>query len=86
MKITTIFVAIALAGSMALANDAENSSSTTVDHSKNPITGTEKTVKKHHKKKKDKHGEAKTDTTETTKVHKDGTVDTKTETDTSTSK
>ena len=73
----TLLAGILLAGTMALAADAENSASTTVDHSKNPITGTETTTtetKGMHKdgshkdsmKKKSKHKKMKDGSTETT--------------------
>ena len=67
----------ALVGTMAFAADAENTSETTVDTSKNPITGTVKTVKKTKQKVKGAKGEGEVQTKEVTKVYKDGTVEKK---------
>ena len=50
MKAIVTTVAMVLAASLVHAADAEHSDKTTVDHSKNPITGTETTTKKHTKK------------------------------------
>ena len=87
MKLVAVLSAVVLAGSLAMAADAENSNSTTVDNSKNPITGTKKTVKKHKMKMKDAAGnEADATVKETTKVQKDGTVSKKTTVDADTTK
>ena len=79
MKLAAILASILMVGSLSFAADAENSASTTVDHSKNPITGTEKTVKKSKKKMKGAEGKATEEVKETTKVDKDGKVDQSTE-------
>ncbi len=76
-KIVSLMACAALVGSMAFAADAENKAETTVDTSKNPITGTVKTVKKTKKKVKGAHGEGEVAVKEVTKVHKDGTVEKK---------
>lgn len=69
-----------LVGSMAMAADAENSAKTTVDHSKNPITGTQTTTKKYKKKVKGENGSGhQVDVMEKTKQKTDGTVETKVE-------
>ncbi|RYZ66075.1 MAG: hypothetical protein EOP05_19665 [Proteobacteria bacterium] len=62
-------------GSVGFAADAENKAETTTDVSKNPITGTVTTTKKTAAKKKGAHGKASMETTEKTKVHKDGEVE-----------
>lgn len=86
-KIVAMLVSALFVGSMSMAADAENSDSTTVDTSKNPITGTKTTTKKHKMKKKTDGG-ASADMTvkETTKEKTDGTVEksTKAEADSST--
>lgn len=75
MKKLITITAIVLASSLVHAADAEHSDKTTVDHSKNPVTGTETTTKKHTKKMKNDHGaSAEVTTKEKTKVKKDGTV------------
>lgn len=64
-----------LAGSVSFAADNENSEKATVDHSKNPITGTQTTTKKYKKKKKAANGASQdVEVTEKTKVKTDGTV------------
>ena len=86
-KIVAMLVSALFVGSVVMAADAENTDKTTTDTSKNPITGTKTTTKKHHKKMKHEGG-ASTDATtkETTKEMKNGTVEksTKTETDSAT--
>jgi hypothetical protein len=86
-KIVAMLISSLFVGSMAMAADAEKSDSTTVDTSKNPITGTKKTVKKTKKSTKADGGPAADVTVkETTKEMKDGTVEksTKAEADTTT--
>ncbi|MBX3021924.1 MAG: hypothetical protein KF799_09635 [Bdellovibrionales bacterium] len=65
----------------AYAADQENKESATVDHSKNPITGTKTTTKKWNKKVKDGKGTSDAAVTEKTKVKTDGTVEKSTETE-----
>jgi hypothetical protein len=65
------------------AADQEVKDSATVDHSKNPITGTKTTKREWKSKKKNADGKAEAKTTETTKVGTDGSVDKKVETETS---
>lgn len=75
MKVLMFVASACLASSMAFAADTENSKSTTVDHSKNPITGTKKTVVETKVKKTAANGaEVESTTTDTTKVTKDGKV------------
>jgi hypothetical protein len=82
MKLALMVTSAVLVGSFAMAADKENTNSTKVDHSKNPITGTETTKKTSKQKLKDGKGNAADATvTETTKVHKDGTTDQKVEVD-----
>lgn len=71
-----------VAPSFAMATDEENSAKTTVDHSKNPITGTETTTKKTKRLKRGAGKNSKMETVETTKKHTDGTVDHTVETNT----
>lgn len=77
-----LLAATAMTGTLAFA-DMENT--TTVDTSKNPITGTTKTVKKHKKMVKNAHGDHEKTTKETTKEYKDGDVKKTTETTNETS-
>jgi len=79
MKITNLLIAVLFAGSMAVAADAEKKEETTVDTSKNPITGTVTQKKKHKSKKKNGKNEKNVETTETTKTHSDGHTETKTD-------
>ena len=75
-KLALVTMSAVFVGSMAFAADAEDKSSATVDHSKNPITGTETTKKVSKKKMKDGHGnEAAMKVTDKTKVHTDGKVE-----------
>lgn len=76
MKAIVTTVAMVLAASLVHAADAEHSDKTTVDHSKNPITGTETTTKKHTKKMHNDATGAKSEVTtkEKVKAKKDGTV------------
>ncbi len=76
-----ILAATVMTGAMAFA-DVENKETT--DVSKNPITGTTKTVKKHKKMVKGAHGEHEQTAKETTKEYKDGNVKQTTETKTTT--
>jgi hypothetical protein len=79
MKKLMILAPILMMSSLAFAADVENSNTTTVDHSKNPITGTKKTVRKHKMKAKDGAGNAADTTiTETTKMKTDGSMEKKT--------
>lgn len=80
MKIAMIISATMLVGAMSFAADMEKKNDSTVDTSKNPITGTVTTKKKHSKKIKNAAGEATVETTEKTKVHTDGTVEKKSDT------
>jgi hypothetical protein len=76
MKTASIIAAILLAGSLGFAADAEKSDTSSVSHSKNPLTGTHKTVKKSKSKSKDAAGnESSTEVNDTTKVEKNGTMD-----------
>ncbi len=76
MKRTMLVLAAALmVGSLAHAADAENKAEATTDTSKNPITGTVTTTKKHSHKIKGANGDGKVEVTEKTKVHKDGKVE-----------
>lgn len=74
-KIALTAVSALLAGSVSMAADTENSEKSTVDTSKNPITGTQTTTKKYKKKQKGKNGSGQdVEVTEKTKVKTDGTV------------
>jgi phosphate-selective porin len=80
--IKIIIASLALAFSATVfAADAENSGSTTVDHSKNPLTGTETTTKKTEKTVKGEHGKGKMKMKETTKKKTDGSTETETKID-----
>ncbi|MBC7371430.1 MAG: hypothetical protein H7326_07695 [Bdellovibrionaceae bacterium] len=82
MKLALLVTGAVMVGSFAFAADQEASGSTKVDTSKNIITGTKTTKKKTKQKMKDAHGnESDATVTETTKVHKDGTVDKNVEVD-----
>ncbi|MBC7420987.1 MAG: hypothetical protein H7328_09690 [Bdellovibrio sp.] len=74
-----ILAATMMTGAMAFAEMEHKDSS---DTSKNPITGTKKTVKKHKKMVKGEMGEAETTSKETTKEYKDGGMKKTTETKT----
>jgi ABC-type uncharacterized transport system YnjBCD substrate-binding protein len=74
-KMMMTLAALMMVGSLAHAADAENKAEATTDTSKNPITGTVTTTKKHSRKMKGAHGEAKAEVTEKTKVHKNGKVE-----------
>ena len=74
-----VLAAAMMTGSLAFA---EMEHSETTDTSKNPITGTKKTVKKHNKMVKGAKGEHEETTKETTKEYKDGNVKKTTETKT----
>lgn len=80
-SIVTALVSVLMIAS-ANAADTEATHSTTTDTSKNPITGTEKTVKKTETVAKGAAGETKTKTKETTKKKKSGKATTTTETET----
>ncbi len=79
MKIAAILMGVLLVSGASYADDnvnakGENSDVTTVDHSKNPITGSHTTkVKRKMKKNKDGH-RVDHESTDTTKVKKDGEV------------
>ena len=61
--------------SPVFAADMENKNEVKVDHSKNPITGTETTTKTTKVKKKGDHGKSDVEIKEKTKVMKDGKVE-----------
>lgn len=84
MKLALVIATALVSGSLAMAADAENKSETTVDTSKNPITGTVTKKTKHKKKVKGEHGSANVEVTEKTKTHKDGKVEHSTEVDSKT--
>ena len=76
-NLLTLAAAALFVGSVSFAADVENKDNTTVDHSKNPITGTETTTTKTEEKVKDDHGNMKKmKTKKTVKNHKDGKVET----------
>ena len=75
MKNLLAALTVAAFVSPVFAADMENKTETTVDTSKNPITGTETTTKKTTMKKKDHRGMAKKEVTEKTKKHTDGKVE-----------
>ena len=80
MKLVSVIATIVLAGALSHAADAEKKSETTVDTSKNIITGTKKTVKKTKMAMKNASGDSsEAKVTETTKVKKDVTVQQKVE-------
>lgn len=81
MKKQLAVLAIAAFVSPVFAADAENKNETTVDHSKNPITGTETTKVKKTVAKKGPHGEKKSEVVEKTKKYTDGTVEKSVETE-----
>lgn len=83
MKYVVMMMVLALfAGKLAMANDSEASNESSVDTSKNPITGTVTTKKKKKMKHKDMAGNVHTKkSTETTKEHTDGSVSKETETE-----
>ena len=83
-KQASILTALLFVGSLALAADAEHSETTTVDHSKNPITGSETTTKKTKKKMKGEHAKTEMKTTDKMKKEKDGTKKMTHETETTT--
>ncbi len=80
MKIAMIMTVGVLAASLSFAADVEKKAETTMDTSKNPITGTVTKKKKTTSKDKSAKGEMKTEVTEKTKMHKDGTSEATTET------
>ncbi len=77
-KLALLVFGVVVAASVNAA-DQEDKNSATVDHSKNPITGTKTTTKEWKHKKKGAHGKVDHTTTETTKEKTDGTVEKKTE-------
>lgn len=82
MKLSALLLAVLFASASAFAADGENTDTTTVDNSHNPITGSHTKKVKHHHKKKNMDGvDVDHTSTETTKVKKDGAVkkDTKVE-------
>jgi len=76
-KVILGLVAAVLVSPVAFAADHDSGAAaeTKVEHSKNPLTGTEKTVKTTEKKMKRGKSHAKVKSTETTKVHTDGEVE-----------
>ena len=86
MKLVSVLIATVFAASLSSAADIEKKDETTMNTSKNPITGTVTKKKKHSKKTKGANGEMTAETTEKTKIHKDGKVETKTETKVETEK
>jgi hypothetical protein len=82
-KMIIALVGIAFAAT-AYAADSENSEKSTVDHSKNPITGTKTTTKKWKKKVKGDEGKGEAEVKETTKEKTDGTVEKKVKVDSDT--
>ena len=75
MKLASLLALALLVASTSFAADAEKTDKTTVDHSKNPITGSHTTeVKTHHKRKNAGGKDVDATATETTKVSKDGEV------------
>ncbi len=80
MKIAMVLTAGLLAASISFAADTEKKAEITTDTSKNPITGTVTKTKKSSSKDKSGHGEKKTEMTEKTKMHTDGTTEATTET------
>ena len=82
-KLLALSTVAILGVSAAHAADAEKKEEVTVDHSKNPVTGTETTTKTAKHKKAAKHGASKMEETTTTqKAHTDGSTATTTETKT----
>lgn len=75
MKSVLLCIAILATAVTVNAADNEATKSVTEDYSKNPITGTQKTTKKWHKKKKDATGSSETDVKETTKKMTDGSTE-----------
>ena len=76
-NLLTLAAAALFVGSVSFAAEIENKDATTVDHSKNPITGTETTTTKTEEKVKDGHGGMKKlKAKKTVKTHKDGKVET----------
>ena len=75
MKLAALLMGVLLLSSSSFAADAENTDTTTVDHSKNILTGSHtKKVKRHVKKKNVDGADVDATTTDTTTVKKDGTV------------
>ena len=74
-KLLLSALALAAMSCLAHAEDAANSAENTVTTSKNPITGSETTTRKHKRKIKNGKNQAKVDVTEKTTVKKDGEVD-----------
>ena len=73
-RILVALTSLMFVGVLAHGADAEKEASSSVDTSKNPITGTVTTKKKSKKKSHDAHGEKTAEVTETTKEKKDGSV------------
>ena len=82
-KMSLLIASLMFVGSASFAADVENKAETTVDHSKNPITGSETTTKKTKKKIKGEHANSEVTTKEKTKTDSDGNKKTTTETETS---
>lgn len=81
-KMSMVVASLMFVGATSFAADTEHKAETTVDQSKNPITGTETTTKKTKKKMKGDHASSETVTKEKTKVGTDGEKKTTTETET----
>lgn len=83
-----IMAAFLLSGSVGFSADADVKNDTTVDQSKNPVTGTETTTTKTDKEAKDANGKYSAKTTKKHKKYKNGsektTVDAKTKSESKT--
>jgi hypothetical protein len=73
---------MALVFTSAVYADSETSNSATVEHSKNPITGSKTTTKKWKNKKRNGDAKAESTTTEKVKENSDGTKERSTDTKT----
>ncbi|MGZ3721505.1 MAG: hypothetical protein ACXVA9_01160 [Bdellovibrionales bacterium] len=80
MKKLVVLLASSIFAANVYAADAEDSKKVTVDHSKNPITGTEKTTKTVKRKSHGSKGRHDSESTTTTKEKTDGSVEKTTET------
>ena len=79
-SIFLLALSICFVGSLAVAQDAENKSDSTVEHSHNPLTGSNTTTETATKKTKDPSGAVRrTKMRKKTKVYKDGSTDVKVE-------
>jgi len=83
--LTTGLMALFFGTGLAVANDAENEAKSSVDRSRNPITGTVTVTKKSKQHHTARNGaEVKSEKKEVTKYKKDGTVEKKEHTEDST--